>query len=50
MFAMLGISSDAVRRLREDWHVHISGSSRANLAGLTPGNVSHVAQAISAVS
>lgn len=50
MFAMLGISGDAVRRLREDWHVHISGSSRANLAGLTPQNVSHVAQAIAAVS
>ncbi|MBN8847013.1 MAG: aspartate/tyrosine/aromatic aminotransferase [Sphingomonas sp.] len=50
MFAMLGISGDAVRRLREEWHVHVTGSSRANIAGLTPRNVEHVAQAIAAVS
>ncbi|MBV8238949.1 MAG: aminotransferase class I/II-fold pyridoxal phosphate-dependent enzyme, partial [Sphingomonas sp.] len=50
MFAMLGISPDAVKRLREDWHVHITGSSRANIAGLTPENVAHVAEAIAAVS
>ncbi len=46
MFALLGLSAQAVEALRMQHHVHITASGRINLAGLTPGNVEHVASAI----
>lgn len=46
MFALLGLSAQAVERLRIRHHVHITASGRINLAGLTSDNVEHVASAI----
>lgn len=50
MFAMLGLSPEAVERLRSDHHVHVTSSGRANVAGLTAENVERVANGIAAVS
>jgi len=47
MFTQLAISADAVKVLRSQHHVHITGSGRMNVAGLTTANVSMVAEAIS---
>lgn len=50
MFALLGLSPEAVRTLREEHHVHMTGTSRANVAGLNMANVERVAMAIASVS
>lgn len=50
MFAMLGLTPQAVERLRGDHHVHVTSSGRANVAGLTEENVERVADGIAAVS
>ncbi len=49
MFALLGLSAQAVEALRIRHHVYITGSGRINVAGLTPDNVARVAAAIAAV-
>ncbi len=49
MFALLGISAEAVERLRKEHHVHVTSSGRMNIAGLTRENVERVARGISAV-
>jgi len=49
MFALLGITPADAERLRTEHHVHITSSGRVNVAGLTDGNVGHVANAIAAV-
>jgi aspartate/tyrosine/aromatic aminotransferase len=49
MFTQLSIGPDAVSRLRTQHHVHITGSGRLNVAGLTAGNVITVADAIALV-
>jgi aspartate aminotransferase len=48
MFSLLGVSSEAVEALRTRHHIYMLGDSRMNLAGITPGNVGYVAQAIAA--
>lgn len=50
MFALLGISPEAVERLRSEHHVHVTSSGRANVAGLTNENVERVARGMAAVS
>lgn len=47
MFTQLDIPPEAVKDLRARHHVHITGSGRMNVAGLTDGNVPMVARAIS---
>jgi aspartate/tyrosine/aromatic aminotransferase len=49
MFALLGLSPQAVETLRVRHHVYVTGSGRINVAGLTPDNVGRVAAAIAAV-
>ncbi|MEO0574614.1 MAG: amino acid aminotransferase [Pseudomonadota bacterium] len=49
MFSLLGISSEQIKQLRDDWHVYIVGSSRINVAGLTAGKVDYIAEALAAV-
>ena len=48
MFSLLGVSPDAVERLREKHHIYMTSDSRMNLAGIMPGNVEYVAQAFAA--
>jgi aspartate aminotransferase len=48
MFSLLGVSREAVEALRATHHIYMLGDSRMNLAGITPGNVGYVAEAIAA--
>ena len=48
MFSLLGVSGAAVEALRARHHIYMTGDSRMNLAGITPGNVAYVAEAIAA--
>ena len=49
MFCFLGLSTEQVDALKRDHGVYMVGSSRINVAGITPGNVEHVARSIAAV-
>lgn len=49
MFSLLGVSKDAVDRLRDDHHIYMTSDSRMNLAGIMPHNAAYVANAIVAV-
>ena len=49
MFCFLGITADQVERLKQDFGVYMVGSSRINVAGITPDNVGHLADSIAAV-
>jgi aspartate aminotransferase len=48
MFSLLGVSREAVERLREKHHIYMTSDSRMNLAGIMPANVSYVAEAFAA--
>lgn len=48
MFCFLGISAAEVATLKRDHGVYMVGSSRINLAGITPGNVDYLAASIAA--
>ena len=49
MFSFLGISDEQVERLKKDPGVYMVGSSRVNIAGITTGNVRHIAESVAAV-
>ncbi len=49
MFSQLGVSGEAVARLREQHHIYMLADSRMNVAGVTPHNVRYVAASISSV-
>jgi aspartate/tyrosine/aromatic aminotransferase len=48
MFSLLGVSAQAVERLREKHHIYMTPDSRMNLAGIMPHNARYVADAIAA--
>jgi aspartate aminotransferase len=48
MFSLLGVSTRAVERLREEHHIYMLPDSRMNLAGMMPHNAGYVADAIAA--
>jgi len=48
MFSLLGVSAQAVDRLREKHHIYMTADGRMNLAGITPHNVDYVAAAFAA--
>jgi aspartate/tyrosine/aromatic aminotransferase len=48
MFSLLGVSREAVERLREKHHIYMTADSRMNLAGIMPNNVNYVAEAFAA--
>ena len=48
MFSLLGVSPQAVDRLRDKHHIYMTQDSRMNLAGIMPHNVEYVADAIAA--
>jgi aspartate aminotransferase len=48
MFSLLGVSIQAVERLREIHHIYMTSDSRMNLAGIMPHNVNYVAEAFAA--
>jgi len=49
MFSFTGLGPAQVQRLRTDHGIYMVGSGRACVAGLNPGNLEHVVQAMSAV-
>jgi aspartate/tyrosine/aromatic aminotransferase len=49
MFALLGLSSDQVARLRDEFGVYVVGRGRINVAGLTAANLPRVVAAVKAV-
>ena len=49
MFSFLGVSTEQVGRLKKDHAVYMVDSSRINIAGITPANVSHIARSVAAV-
>ena len=49
MFCFLGVSPEQVARLKKDFGVYMVGSSRINIAGITPSNVDYLASSIAAV-
>ncbi|MCH7980894.1 MAG: aspartate/tyrosine/aromatic aminotransferase [Proteobacteria bacterium] len=49
MFCFLGISGEQIATLKNDYGVYLVGSSRVNIAGITPANVDYLAESIAAV-
>jgi aspartate/tyrosine/aromatic aminotransferase len=49
MFALLGLSTEQVRRLRDEFAVYVVGKGRINVAGITRANIDHVVASIKAV-
>ncbi len=49
MFCFLGVTPQQVERLKKDFGVYMVGSSRINVAGITPANVDYLASSIAAV-
>ncbi len=48
MFSLLGVSVEAVERLRDRHHIYMTPDSRMNLAGIMPHNANYVAESIAA--
>ncbi len=49
MFCFLGVSPEQVQRLKTEYGVYMVGSSRINVAGITPANVDYLAASTAAV-
>ena len=49
MFCFLGISTEQVEQLKQDYGIYMVGSSRINVAGITPSNVDYLADSIAAI-
>lgn len=50
MFCYTGLNKEQVGRLRDEFHVYITGDGRVSMAGVTTGNVDYIANAIHTVS
>jgi aspartate aminotransferase len=49
MFSFLGIDKDQIQRLQDEFSIYIVGSSRINVAGISPDNVDYLSQSIAKV-
>ena len=49
MFSFLGISTEQVDRLREQYGIYIVSSTRVNLAGINTSNIDYLAESMRAV-
>jgi aspartate/tyrosine/aromatic aminotransferase len=49
MFCFLGITSEQIEALKKDYGIYVVGSSRINIAGITPANVEYLAESIAAI-
>lgn len=49
MFSLLGLDRAQIQRLRDEYHVYMVGSSRANIAGVSEANLDYLTDAIVAV-
>jgi aspartate/tyrosine/aromatic aminotransferase len=49
MFSLLGLSTDQVQRLRDEFAIYLVGAGRVNVAGITSSNLGPVCRALAAV-
>lgn len=49
MFSFLGIDAEQIQRLQDEFSIYIVGSSRINVAGISPANVDYLTQSIAKV-
>jgi aspartate aminotransferase len=49
MFSFLGIDTDQIQRLQDEFSIYVVGSSRVNVAGLSTSNVDYLTQAIAKI-
>ncbi|KAF4587402.1 aspartate aminotransferase [Ophiocordyceps camponoti-floridani] len=49
MFSFTGLSPARVKKLRDDYHIYMTGNGRISMAGLNSRNVEYVAKAIDSV-
>lgn len=49
MFSFSGLTKEQVERLRKEYAIYIVGSGRINVAGMTPGNMDRLCEAIATV-
>ncbi len=49
MFCFLGVSTEQVARLKQEFAIYMVGSGRINVAGITTENVTYLAESIAAV-
>lgn len=49
MFSFLGIDAEQIQRLQDEFGIYIVGSSRINVAGISPANVDYLTQSIAKV-
>ena len=49
MFSYLGVSSNQVQILKEEYGIYMEGSGRINVAGITKMNVFYLADSVAAV-
>lgn len=49
MFSFLGLSKEQIQRLRDEYSIYMVGSSRANVAGISPKNIDYLTDAIISV-
>ena len=49
LFSYTGLKLNQVERLRNEFHIYLLNDGRANMCGLTPSNVQHVAESIHTV-
>ncbi|MBT8143593.1 MAG: aminotransferase class I/II-fold pyridoxal phosphate-dependent enzyme, partial [Gammaproteobacteria bacterium] len=49
MFSLLGLDKAQIQRLRDEFHIYIVGSSRANIAGVSEANLDYLTDSIAAV-
>ena len=49
MFCFLGVTTEQVARLKQEFAIYMVGSGRINVAGITTGNVEYLAESIAAV-
>lgn len=50
MFCYTGLNAEQVERLTKEFHVYLTKDGRISIAGITPSNVSHLANAIHQVT
>ena len=50
MFAFTGMTADQVEAIKKDYSVYLTKDGRISIAGITSGNVGHLAEAMHAVT
>lgn len=49
MFSFMGINSEQIQRLQDDFSIYIVNSSRINVAGISPGNIDYLTESVAKV-